>query len=129
MSTLSSDIDPACLKIILTSSSVRCSLYLSSCKATPLNVTISAAPPQTIGRVWNSHCSWNTPGLGDLKTKGNFMVSPGRTTPVQIKIKYLYSNMTFNLFLEHSRIRRFEDNGELHGLTREDNTCVKKYKV
>lgn len=65
----------------LTSSSSLSRWNLSSWRAMPLRVTIRAAPPHRLGRVSNFHCSVKTPALGDLKTNGNFMVSPGKITP------------------------------------------------
>lgn len=64
-----------------TSSSSLSRWNLSSWRAMPLRVTIRAAPPHRLGRVSNFHCSVKTPALGDLKTNGNFMVSPGKITP------------------------------------------------
>lgn len=67
-----------------TSSSSLSRWNLSSWRAMPLRVTIRAAPPHRLGRVSNFHCSVKTPALGDLKTNGNFMVSPGKITPLKI---------------------------------------------
>ena len=48
----------------------------------------------------NFNCYWNAPGLCDLETMVGFMVSPGRTTSVQMKSIYLFfSNNIFILYV------------------------------
>ena len=74
----------------VTSSSLRCSSYLSCFSATPRNVTSNLAPPHMTGCVWNSHCSENIPAFGDLKINGNLITSHGRRRPKWNRAKHKY---------------------------------------